>query len=154
MGRIICIGRRATGKDDDTRAVDFIADWLQRMGRLADLGKRIENGDLDLYDMSTLPKKGDGITALKRYKRVDAVIAVHLFGIDMDVHVSSPLLRMNGYYYNRRNHQLLDICMERGVKLLAWGDQPDYRPSRHPHIRRTQIIGSAYLYEVANERER
>ena len=45
--------------------------------------------------------------------------------------------------YTRKNHLLLDICMQRGIPLIAWGDQPCHYDGSN----RSQIVGSAYLYE-------
>lgn len=145
MGRIICIGRQ-TGSDDDARALKYIAEWLGKRAGYETIAARLKTEDMDIYDMSTLPKKGDGVRALLRYRDVEAVVALHIFGIDFTVGQiqRNPRLVTHGWdLYTRVNHTLLDICMDRKIPLIAWGDQP-YHWDRSD---RSQIIGSAYLYE-------
>jgi hypothetical protein len=147
QGRIIVIGHQK-GNKTDPRSLAQMGEWCLQNGRET-LGQRILDGDLDSYDMTTRPEKGDAVAAIKRYK-TDAVIALHLFGIDFDGKpTNSKFLRnrKRGQFYNWRNWELLDICAERGITLLSWGDQP--RLSGHQSdIRRTQILGSSYIYEA------
>jgi hypothetical protein len=147
MSRIICIGKNA--KHDD-RTLVWIADWLAANDRQT-LGRRVIDGDLDHYDMDTLPEKGDAFQAIKRYRKIDAVIALHLFAID-----HRPGFELRGHsgsspwygprYYVGRNPELLTICMKRRIPLIAWGDQPDLHFCKLP-VTKHQLIGSAYLYE-------
>jgi hypothetical protein len=146
MSRIICIGRQ-TGSDDDALALKYIAEWLGKRAGYEVLAARLKTEDMDIYDMSTLPKKGDGIKALLRYRDVEAVIALHIFGIDLsvgEIERSPGIVTHDGYLYTRMNHTLLDICMDRKIPLIAWGDQPYHWGDRS---NRSQIVGSAYLYE-------
>ncbi len=87
-----------------------------------------------------------GIDALIQYQDVEAVVALHIFGIDFTEGLirSTPRLLTHGAnLYTRKNHLLLDICMQRGIPLIAWGDQPCHYDGSN----RSQIVGSAYLYE-------
>jgi hypothetical protein len=96
--------------------------------------------------MTTLPKKGDGVDALIRHQDVEAVVALHIFGIDFTPSLIREMPRLvthGANLYARKNHFLLDICMQRGIPLVAWGDQP----YRYNGANRFQIVGSAYLYE-------
>jgi len=145
VSRIICIGRQR-GSDDDARALKYIGEWLAKRQGYEALAARIVAEDLDVYDMSTQPKKGDGIKALLRYRDVEAVVALHIFGIDFTENMirSMPRLLTHDFdLYARWNHMLLDICTRRGLPLIAWGDQPCH----YDGSRREQIVGSAYLYE-------
>src|SRR5579863_2077251 len=120
MSRIICIGRQK-GNDDDTRALKYIGEWLAKRQGYEALAARITAEDLDVYDMSTEPTKGDGIKALLRYRDVEAVVALHIFGIDFteDLIRRQPRLVSHGFdLYTRWNHMLLDICTRRGLPLI------------------------------------
>ena len=150
-GRIICIGRQRDS-DDDARALRFIGEWLAKRTGYETLAARIKAEDMDIYDMATAPEKGDGIEALLRYRDVEAAIALHIFGIDFTPNMIAncpKLVTHDGYLYTRSNHKLLDICMQRGIPLIAWGDQPCRYDGCTPLVdsNQTQIIGSAYLYE-------
>lgn len=145
MNRILCIGRQK-GWGDDTRALKYIGEWLAKRRGYEGLAARIIAEDMDIYDMTTLPKKGDGIDALIHHQDVEAVVALHIFGIDFTEGLirSTPRLLTHGAnLYTRKNHLLLDICMQRGIPLIAWGDQPCHYDGSN----RSQIVGSAYLYE-------
>ncbi len=109
---------------------------------------------LDLYDISTLPEKGDGLDAIGPETKL--VIALHLFGIDKLpggttrlVSESSPLT-----HYNRNNVELLKLCMDRHIPLIAVGDQPWLGMQR-----RTQMYGAlshepeVFLYETKETKE-
>jgi len=144
--RIICIGRQKDN-GDDARALKYISEWLAKRAGYEALAARLKAEDLDIYDMTTAPEKGDGIKALVRLRDVEAVVALHIFGIDFTENLirSTPrLVKHGGGLYTRWNHALLDICLRRGLPLIAWGDQPVYWSER---ANRTQIIGSAYMYE-------
>lgn len=145
MSRIICIGRQKDN-NDDTRSLKYIGEWLGKRKGYEALAARIVAEDLDIYDMTTAPKKGDGIKALVTHRDVEAVLALHIFGIDFTERLisrSRGLVQHDGYLYTRWNHRLLDICTRRGLPLIAWGDQPCYYDGSN----RIQIVGSAYLYE-------
>lgn len=147
MSRIICIGKN--NAEYDERALECISDWLIENGWRT-LGQRIIAGDLDHYDMATLPKKGDAFDAIQRYRKIDAVIALHLFAIDHRPGYDGLKLPYGPRYYVGRNPELLTICMKRRIPLIAWGDQPDLHFCKLP-LTKHQLIGSAYLYEPKTE---
>jgi len=143
MGRIICIGKNA--KHDDM-TLEWVANWLVNNGHHI-LGDRVLRGDLDHYDMDTLPDKGDAMKAIARYRKIDVVIALHLFAIDMRPGYQNKRSVLPGpRYYIGRNPELLSTCMRRRIPLIAWGDQPDVWFCKIK-VQKHQLIGSAYLYE-------
>src|SRR5579863_4001805 len=77
MGKIITIGYNNLRSDDDGYLRQMSA-WLVKNGR-AELAARIEAKDLDIYDMSTHPEKGDALDAID--DSTDAVIALHIGGL-------------------------------------------------------------------------
>jgi hypothetical protein len=85
-------------------------------------------GGLDHYDMTTKRKKGDAIVALRKYLDTVAVIAFHLFGLDNDCSSSSD----KQFCYTQENHRLLDLCLERNIPLICWGDQPFRKSEKVP----------------------
>jgi hypothetical protein len=116
-GRVICIG---LNQRHDWAAMHQIADWCESNGYRS-IYSAIAVDDLDHYDMSIRPEKGDALDAIRRHKDVIAVIALHLFGLD-----KPPIGRANDdtYFYTKENHKLLDLCMNRSLPLICWGDQP------------------------------
>src|SRR5579863_1076648 len=116
MGKIITIGYNNLRSDDDGYLRQMSA-WLVKNGR-AELAARIEAKDLDIYDMSTHPEKGDALDAID--DSTDAVIALHIWGIDGREGVT---LGPKEWGYDRNNDELLAMCLERRIPLLSAGDQ-------------------------------
>lgn len=142
-GRVICIG---LNERHDWIALHEIADWLEmNAGVIAhsyDISSSISVDQLDHYDMSTRPKKGDALKALRKHKDVICVIALHLFGIDGDFTKESD----KHYCYTEENHKLFDLCMRRGIPLLVWGDQPVRKNDKLPKGVECHDVGTSSMY--------
>lgn len=147
MKKIIVIGLRET---DDLVTLEKIAAYFYDNGR-RDLAERIWSTppDYDVYDMTTMPERGDAFDAIDRDTAL--VIALHLYGIDK-VPVKDAVLKRAGAPIpsgdlfsgkNGRNGLILQRCMKLGIPLVAWGDQPwngvEKKTEIHPN--------SLYLYE-------
>lgn len=124
--KIVVIGL-VNNQDRTTLAV--IADFLREHGE-THLVERITKGDYDVYDMTTRPERGDAFDAIDEY--TELVIALHLYGIDQ-MPMLDEALRHHGasvpsgeLYRGKdgRNGNLLKLCMQLGIPLIAWGDQP------------------------------
>ena len=137
-GRIIVIGCR---EFHDQQVLRNITDWTLTNGR-PELFKLMSVGKLDHYDITTKPEKGDAVDALRKHKDTICVIALHLFGLDHDCSTYKNDL----YCYTRENHKLLDLCLERNIPLVCWGDQPFYKVPKH--VKRTHLGGTTcHMYE-------
>jgi len=164
--RVIVIGCRDA---HDRETLNKIADWALVHG-YADLFKTISTNKLDIYDMTTKLGKGDGVDALKRHTDTAAVITLHLFGLDgpQDENFADPKRCMDtltggkGYgkhkqdrwMYTKSNHEIIGICLERGIPLVCFGDQPFRKTEKLPdYVRRTCVAKTAtyrfpvYIYE-------
>ena len=85
--------------------------------------------EIDIFDMRTLPEKGDAIDVLadEHSNQYQAIFAFHLFGISSDNRCES----LNpDYFYNKRNHELPKIARQKNIPLYVMGDQPSI-----PYIR-------------------
>ena len=140
-GRIVVIGKR---EPHYWTTLHNIAEWMEANGN-ADIFGAISVNDLDHYDMTTKPEKGDAITAIRKHRDVIAVIALHLYGLDYE-----PNGIREGYHYTRENHKLLGLCMKRGIPLICWGDQPVPMDGIVPKgITRTIVGSSTMMYRVS-----
>ena len=122
---------------------------------------KIAEAELDHYDMTTKPRKGDAYVALREHKDTVAVIALHLYGLDEKKHPKCSDMESDqcaaGYRYTKHNHKLLDLCLKRNIPFIVVGDQPIYDDAGVPkHISRTAVIicpetapRPIYIYERA-----
>lgn len=121
---IVVVGLQS---DEELFTLLMISVWLDahRPG-YSELAQRLRSGgaDFDVYDMATLPEKGDGLDAIGDDTAL--VVALHLFGIDkLPGGNTAAVTEMDPRNcYNRNNLELLGICMERSIPLIAVGDQP------------------------------
>jgi hypothetical protein len=132
-GRIIVIGLH---ERHDWTTLHEISEWMDANGNY-EIFSAIAVDHLDHYDMTTRPAKGDAMDAIRKYKDVTCVIALHVFGIDIDCTKEND----GRYCYTRENHKLLDLCMDRGIPLIVWGDQPRVPAT----VRRTEV-GTSSMY--------
>jgi hypothetical protein len=78
------------------------------------------NNQIDLYDMTSYPEKGDAIDAiLIDMEDVAAVVAHHIYWQEDLSPIKIP------YFYNDKNECLPVITKELGIPLIVMGDQPD-----------------------------
>lgn len=75
----------------------------------------------DHYDMMYLPQKGD---ALDHLKGANLIVAHHLYYDNKE---------SRGYFYNKRNNEIVDLAERYQVPLVIFGDFP-YR-SREPDVK-------------------
>ncbi len=78
------------------------------------------NGQIDLYDMTSYPEKGDAIDAILRdAEDISAVIAHHIYWQEDLSAIKIP------YFYNDKNEYLPVITKELEIPFIVLGDQPD-----------------------------
>jgi hypothetical protein len=78
------------------------------------------NGQIDLYDMTSHPEKGDAVDAILIYAEdVVAVVAHHIYWQEDLSPIKVP------YFYNDKNEFLPVITKELDIPLIVMGDQPD-----------------------------
>jgi hypothetical protein len=167
--RVIVIGCRDA---HDRETLKRIADWALVNG-YAQLFKAISADKLDVYDMTTKLGKGDGVDALKKRLDTVAVITLHLFGLDgpqsegyADLNGAAVYGGGRGYgkhkkdlwMYTKSNHEIIGICLERGIPLVCFGDQPFRKSEKLPlGVKRTCVAKTAtyrfpvYIYEKKEE---
>ena len=115
MSDIIFIGHQ--GPKERFAAVDH----LLRLG-LEDLAFRVGHMvGVEEFDMATKPEKGDALDHIKQ--GLALVVAFNLYGVGLRER-PDPYAPKTGYFYNRRNHELLLLCQQHEVPLLCLGDQP------------------------------
>lgn len=94
--------------------------WVYDVLPTEELKRMFLNGQIDLYDMSSYPEKGDAIDAiLRESENIEAVVAHHLYWQKDLSPVKVP------YFYNEKNELLPVITEELGIPLIIMGDQPD-----------------------------
>lgn len=110
--------------EEDLFTLSWIGCWLKENRRRLGMHDDLLSKRYDVYDMSTLPEKGDALDAIGPATKL--VIALHLFGIDKLPGGSTATATAldPGYLYNRENIQLLERCMRVPAALVAVGDQP------------------------------
>lgn len=99
---------------------DLVLPAMERYPELELLLDQLYARGFEVYDMATMPEKGDALDAIN--PATPLVVAVHIWGIDVsgdDYRELSPT-----YHYNRENHVLLPMTAELGIPLLVIGDQP------------------------------
>ena len=78
------------------------------------------NNQIDLYDMSSYPEKGDAVDAILRDSEdIAAVVAYHLYWQKDLSPVKIP------YFYNEKNEYLPIVTKELNIPFIVIGDQPD-----------------------------
>jgi hypothetical protein len=101
--------------------------------------------NLDVYDMTTRPEKGDALDALR--DDVALVVALHLFGMDGR---TSGAGRPESWGYNRANNTWLSRCLALKIPLVCFGEQPtNSLLPLPPGAKRTQIAEQIWVYENA-----
>jgi hypothetical protein len=123
---------------DDCMTLVVTASWFENNRPTSDLSRRIRNLHYDLYDMATLPEKGDALDHISADTQL--VIACHLFGVTFDeqgVKISpaefgytedemqAATRNNSAHVYNRDNDSLVDHCMRLGVPVVFRGTQPE-----------------------------
>lgn len=94
--------------------------WVYDILPTEELKQMFLNGQIDLYDMSSYPEKGDAVDAILRdAEDVVAVVAHHLYW-----HKDESLIKIP-YFYNEKNEYLPIIAKELNIPFIAMGDQPD-----------------------------
>lgn len=140
MKRAIVIGAREC---HDKEAILVIEAWCTKTGR-----ERFFNQDMviDAYDMTTKPKKGDAVKALREHLDTAVVIACHLFGMDGEQKSKYADPKQSeceeGFMYTKENHKLLDICLRRSIPLFVLGDQPIREWARIPKGLQRTFLGA------------
>lgn len=139
---ILVIG--LNNRPQDTMTLDGIALYLLEQDEY-ELSRALIDEEYDIYDMATLPEKGDAVDHIT--KETKLVIALHLFGID---HIPRPINNKRTkeipYFYpgeDGSNGNLLPKCMELGIPLVCWGDQPWSGVKKKTQIRGNQL----WIYE-------
>ncbi len=149
MGRIVVVGCN-NHHNDDLLILRSIATWLAGHGK-AGQAARILADDLDHYDMSTRPEKGDALDAIR--EDVELVIALHLFGIDGR---QTGVAERVAWGYNRNNVSWLKVCTGQRIPLISAGDQPmafsgpnltGFDPRL---VKRTQLDPKVWMYDSAS----
>lgn len=128
--RVILIGARCL---DDQIAVSVSVQWFEKEGRQLLARLLSDRKHWDVYDKTTLPRKGDGVDAVEKFNDIALVVALHLCGIGefpRPIKKSGTVLSQFLHdmqrtdWYNKRNIDLLPICLDKGLPLVVWGDQP------------------------------
>lgn len=95
-------------------------EWIYDVLPTEELKQMFLNGQIDLYDMTSYPEKGDAIDAiLIDAEDVAAVVAHHLYWQEDLSPIKIP------YFYNDKNEYLPVITKELDIPLIVMGDQPD-----------------------------
>ncbi len=95
-------------------------EWVYDVLPTEELRQMFLNGQIDLYDMTSYPEKGDAIDAILRdAEDVVAVVAHHLYWQEDLSPIKIP------YFYNDKNEYLPIITEELDIPLIVMGDQPD-----------------------------
>ena len=119
--RVVVIGYRGTRIDVDNMVIEAVCDELMNR-RLSHLAvPLIEAALLDSFDMSRCPERGDGLDAIG--PGTEVVVALNLYGTSKIPGGPGPILE--GDFYSKNNHKILDICMKAGALLFCFGaEQP------------------------------
>jgi cation transport regulator ChaC len=73
----------------------------------------IRDGNTLAFDMAQWPERGD---ALDHFDKGSAVVAAHLYYDDTDTR--------RGFFYNKRNNEIVDEARRAGIPLFLFGDFP------------------------------
>lgn len=94
--------------------------WIYDVLPTDELRQMFLNNQIDLYDMSSYPEKGDAVDAILRDSEdIEAVVAVHLYWKEDLSPVKIP------YFHNDKNECIPIITEELSIPLIIIGDQPD-----------------------------
>lgn len=95
-------------------------EWVYDVLPTEELKQMFLDGQIDLYDMTSYPEKGDAIDAiLIDAGDIAAVVAHHLYWQEDLSPIKIP------YFYNDKNEFLPVITKELDIPLIIMGDQPD-----------------------------
>ena len=95
-------------------------EWVYDVLPTEELKQMFMNNQIDLYDMTSYPEKGDAVDAILRdAEDIKAVIAHHLYWQKDLSPVKIP------YFYNEKNEFLPVITKELDIPFIVMGDQPD-----------------------------
>lgn len=95
-------------------------EWVYDILPTEELKQMFLDGQIDLYDMTSYPEKGDAIDAiLIDTEDIAAVVAHHLYWQEDLSPIKIP------YFYNDKNEFLPVITKELDIPLIVMGDQPD-----------------------------
>lgn len=94
--------------------------WVYDILPTEELRQMFLNKQIDIYDMSSYPEKGDAVDAILRdSENIAAVVAHHLYWHKDEHPTKIP------YFYNEKNEFLPIITKELGIPFIVMGDQPD-----------------------------
>ena len=104
--------------------LDRVLDDMKILG-WENLHKKMLNREFDVYDMATVPEKGDARDHIR--PETPLIIALHLYGMRYDdrYHYSSG----PGYMYNQGNYKIYLLAHEWNIPLMVLGDQPEDKPT-------------------------
>jgi len=121
--RIIVIGRTCF---DDYVTLCKIGEWFESERNNKDISIRLHQGMYEEFDMATKSDLGDAVDAIESSPayEISLVVALHLFGINTLPGPSYHIDLNPTYTYNKRNGELLRMCMYRKIPLVVNGDQP------------------------------
>lgn len=95
-------------------------EWVYDVLPTEELKHMFLNGQIDLYDMTSYPEKGDAVDAILRdAEDVAAVVAHHIYW-----QKDASLIKIP-YFYNEKNEYLPIITKELDIPFIVMGDQPD-----------------------------
>lgn len=95
-------------------------EWVYDVLHTEELRQMFLNGQIDLYDMTSYPEKGDAVDAILRdAEDIATVVAHHLYWYKDTAPVKIP------YFYNEKNEYLPIITKELKIPFIVMGDQPD-----------------------------
>ena len=95
-------------------------EWVYDILPTEELKQTFLNNQIDLYDMTSYPEKGDAVDAILRdADDIAAVVAYHLYWKEDLSPVKIP------YFYNEKNEYLPIITKELDIPFIVMGDQPD-----------------------------
>ena len=95
-------------------------EWVYDVLPTEELKQMFLNNQIDLYDMTSYPEKGDAIDAILRdAEDVAAVVVYHVYWYKDLNPIKIP------YFYNEKNEWLPVITKELDIPFIVMGDQPD-----------------------------
>lgn len=116
-----------------------VIDDLDELGWTNLLQQMIDK-DYEVYDMSTLPEKGDALDHIK--EDTPLIIAMHLYGMHFEERYH---YYDSGYFYNQGNYKIYLLAQHWNIPLMVIGDQPEDRPSWGK-----QTLSQQYFTDKAN----
>jgi len=100
--------------------LDRVVDDMEKLG-WDNLRDQMLDREFEVYDMSTLPEKGDALDAIT--PNTPLIVALHLYGMHpSDRYTFYPA----GYMYNQGNYKIYLLAYEWNIPLMVLGDQPEW----------------------------